>query len=159
MGHKIGQVGCPWRSGVGPGGILEGSWGVLRGVGGDFGGVLGVSGGSWGVLVGLGEGLGGSWGGLGEAFGGLWRAILSKAKISQHKIAIRSDSKPSWAHLGLSCGRLGALLGPPRGPLGPSWGHLGAILGHLGPSWGPLGGYLGPWKAISSDLKPNSSTI
>ena len=70
---------------------------------------------------------------------------MSKTKTTQHKMAIRWDLEPSWAHLGALLGRswghLGAILGPPWGHLGPSWGHIG-------PSW-----------AILAELKAKSSNL
>ena len=54
----------------------------------------------------------------------------------------------SWAPLGPSCGRLGAVLEPSWAVLGPSWAVLGPSWAVLGPSWGRLGGLLGPPGAL-----------
>ena len=71
-------------------------------------------------------------------------------KAEERKGAKHIGKQPVLMIVGLSWGRLGAVLAPSwsiLGRLGAVLGHLGAILGRLGgvlgPSWGHLGAKVG----------------
>jgi len=134
-GRSLGSRGMPLE------GFLET---VLRPLGSRFGASWGLFWASWGLL-GL---LGASWGLLGAS----WRPLGAEG----------SDFRFVFPFLGLSWGRLWALLGRLGGllgRLGALLGRLGALLGRLGPSWGGLGGLLGRLGASGRRKSENAKIV